>query len=65
MLLLRYLSMLAIRHSFSFTALSVRGKDNPVADPLSQFQHFRSLVPLADVAPAQVPVSLLAALQML
>ena len=35
MVLLRYLSMLAIRHSFAFTASSVRGKANPVADALS------------------------------
>ena len=35
MVLLRYLTMLAIRHSFSFTASSVPGKDNPVADALS------------------------------
>ena len=66
MLLLRYLSMLAVRHSFSFTASSVRGKDNPVADALSrfQFQRFRALVLHADEAPAQIPASLLAALQM-
>ena len=66
MLLLHYLSMLAIRHSFSFTASSVHGKDNPVADALSRFQfpRFRALVPHADVAPAQIPASLLAALQM-
>lgn len=35
-LLLRYLFMLAIQHLFSFTASSVRGKDNPVADALSR-----------------------------
>ena len=35
MVLLCYLTMLAIRHSFSFTASSVQGKDNPVADALS------------------------------
>ena len=35
MVLLRYLTMLAIRHSFSFTASSVPGRDNPVADALS------------------------------
>ena len=63
MLLLRYLTMLAIHYLFSFTTSSVRGKDNPVADALSrfQFQRFRSLVPLADVASAQIPASLLAA----
>ena len=35
MVLLRYLTVLAVRHSFSFTASSVQGKDNPVADALS------------------------------
>ena len=35
MVLPSYLSMLAIRHSFAFTASSVRGKANPVADALS------------------------------
>ena len=65
-LLLHYFSMLAIRHSFSFTASSVNGKDNPVADAIShfQFQRYQLLVPLADVVPAQIPASLLAALQM-
>lgn len=65
MLLLRHLSLLAIRHSFAFTASSVPGKANPVADALSrfQFQRFRCLAPHADPAPCQVPASLLAALQ--
>ena len=35
MVLLHYLSMLAIPHSFVFTASSVRGKANPVANALS------------------------------
>ena len=35
--LLRHLSLLAIPHSFMFTASSVRGKANPVADSLSRF----------------------------
>ena len=35
MVLLHYLTMLAISHSFSFTASSVQGKDDPVADALS------------------------------
>ena len=66
MMLLRYLTMLAIRHSFSFTASSVPGKDNPVADVLSlfQFQQFRRLVPHVDATPTPIPVSILAALQM-
>ena len=38
MVLLHYLTMLAICHSFSFTASSVPGKDNPVADAHSRFQ---------------------------
>ena len=65
MVLLRYLTMLAIRHSFSFTASSVPGRDNPVADALSrfQFQRFRRLVPLADATLCPIPASLLVALQ--
>ena len=64
MVLLRYLTRLAVHHSFSFTASSVRGKDNPVADAIScfQFQRFRQLAPLADVEPTAVPPTLLAAL---
>ena len=38
MVLLRYLALLAVRPLFSFTASSVRGKSNPVADALSRFQ---------------------------
>ena len=66
MVLLRYLTMLAIRHSFSFTASSIQGKANPVANALSQFQfqQFRRLEPHADLTPSQIPASLLAALQM-
>ena len=66
MFLLRYLSMLAVRHSFLFTASSVRGKSNPIADALSRFQlqRFRRLAPYADVASTEIPASLLAALQM-
>ena len=65
MVLLHYLTMLAIRHSFSFTASSVPGKDNPVADALSrfQFQRFRHLVPHADAAPSPTLASLLAVLR--
>ena len=38
MILLLYLALSAVCHSFSFTASSVRGKANPVADALSRFQ---------------------------
>ena len=65
MVLLRYLALLAVRHSFSFTASSVRGKANPVADSLSRFQlqRFRHLAPQAAEAPTQIPPALLTALQ--
>ena len=48
MALLRYLSLLAVRHSFSFTS-SVQGRNNSIADSLSrfQFQRFRHLAPRA------------------
>ena len=35
MSLVRYLSLLAARNSFSFTASPVRGKSNPIADSIS------------------------------
>ena len=56
-----YLSSLAARHFFSFTAFPVRGKSNPIADSLSrfQFQHFRRLVPHADSILTQIPQQLL------
>ena len=61
MSLVRYLSLLAARHSFSFTASPVRGKSNPIADSLSrfQFQHFPRLAPHADSIPTQIPQQLL------
>ena len=64
MVLLRHLSLLAVRHSFAFTASSVRGKANPVADALSrfQFQRFRCLAPQANPDPCPIPASLLVAL---
>ena len=63
--LLCSLSLLAVRHSFSLTSSSVKGKNNPMADSLSrfQFQHFRCLNPLADWEATPIPPSLLADLQ--
>ena len=65
MVLLRYLALLVVRHSFSFTATSVCGKANPVADALSrfQFQRFRHQAPPSEQAPMVVPPALLMALQ--
>ena len=66
MSLVRFLSLLAARHSFSFTASPVRGKSNPIADSLSrfQFQRFRQLAPLADSIPTQIPQQLLSDLDL-
>ena len=49
MSLVRYLSLLAGRHSSSFTASPVKGTSNPIADFLSRFkfQRFRRLAPHA------------------
>ena len=57
MSLVRYLFLLAARHSISFTASSVRGKSNPIADSLSrfQFQRFCRLALHADSIPNQIP----------
>ena len=65
MVLLCYLAMPAVRHSFSFTASSVQRKANPIPDALSQlqFQLFRCLAPYTDPTPSQLPTFLLAALQ--
>lgn len=56
MALVRYLSLLAACHSFSFTASPVMGKSNSIANSLSrfQFQHFCQLVPHADSIPIQI-----------
>ena len=64
MALLRYLSLLAVRYSYSFTS-SVQGKNNPIADSLSslQFQPLRRLAPLADREATLILPSLLADLQ--
>ena len=61
---MRFLALLAVRHSFSFKASSVRGGANPVADALScfPFQRFRHLAPQADLAATPVPPDLLEAL---
>ena len=66
MSLVRYLSLLAARHSFSFTASPVRGKSNPIADSLSRFkfQHFRRLTLHADSIPTQIPQQLLSDLEL-
>ena len=65
MVLLHYLALLAVRHSFSFTASSVCGIANPVADALSRFQvqRFRLLAPQACPTPTLIPSALLTALQ--
>lgn len=61
MALLRYLLLIAARHSFTFTASHVPGKLNPIADSLSrfQFQRFRQLAPQADSVATAIPQSLL------
>ena len=62
----RYLSLLAARHSFSFTASPVRGKSHLIADSLShfQFQRFRQLASHADSIPTQIPQQLLSDLEL-
>ena len=64
MTLMRFLALLAMRHSFSFKASSVHGRANPVADILSrfQFQRFRCLAPQADLAATPIPPDLRRAL---
>jgi hypothetical protein len=61
MVLLRYLLLMAARHSFTFTASHVPGKLNPIADSLSrfQFQRFRQLAPQADPVATAIPQALL------
>ena len=61
MVLLRYLSLLAAGHSFAFTASSIEGRLNPIADALSrfQFQCFRGLAPHADQEATEIPLHLL------
>ena len=59
------MALLAVHHSFSFTASSVCGKANLVADSLSRFQlqRFRPLAPQATETPTPIPPALLTALQ--
>ena len=66
MSLVRYLFLLAARHSFSFTASSVRGKSNLIADSLSrfQFQCFCWLAAHADSIPNQILQQLLLDLEL-
>ena len=66
MSLVHYLSLLAARHSFSFTYSPVRGKSNLIADSLShfQFQRFRRLASHADSIPTQIPQQLLSDLEL-
>ena len=60
MVLLRYLSLCAARHSFAFTAshMHMDSRDNCIADALSRFdfQRFHHLAPHA--APAVTPIPL-------
>ena len=58
MAFLRYLSLLAARHSFAFTASSIEKTLNADDDALSrfQFQRFRGLVPHADQEATEIPL---------
>ena len=62
----RYLSLLAARHSFSFTASPVRGRSNLIADSPShfQFQRFCRLASHADSIPTQILQQLLSDLEL-
>ena len=57
MKLMRRLTLVAAKHSFSFTAVHLSSKQNRVADCLSrfQFQDFRRLVPDAHPYPCPIP----------
>ena len=63
MSLVRYLSLLAARHSFTFTASPVRGKSNLIADSLSHFQRVLRLAPHADSILTQILQQLLSDLE--
>lgn len=64
MMVLRYLSLSAARHSFAFTASHRAGKDNCIADALSHFdfRRFHHLALHAAPAATSIPPSLLAQL---
>ena len=57
MKLMRRLTLVAAKHSFLFTAVHLRSKQNRVADSLSRFQlqEFRRLVPDAHPDPCPIP----------
>ena len=57
MLLVRRLTLTALKHNFTFTAKHVPGKCNAISDALSRFQmtRFRSLAPEADTYPTSCP----------
>ena len=61
MVLLRHLSIVAARHSFTFTASHTAGRDNSIADALSHFdfQHFHHLAPHAATVATPIPAPLL------
>lgn len=67
MVLLRYLSLIAARHSFAFTASHMAGIDNSVADALSHFDflHFNCLAPQAVPQATPILPSLLVLLPMI
>lgn len=57
MKLMRRLTLVAAKHSFTFTAMHVRGRLNRIADSLSRFQleEFHRLVPDAHPKPCPIP----------
>lgn len=64
MVLLRYLSLVAARNSFAFTASYTPGRDNSIADALSRFdfQRFHRLAPHAAHQGTPIPPWLVAQL---
>lgn len=57
MKLMRRLTLVAARFSFTFSACYIASRDNSIADALSRFQidKFRLLAPQADEQPCQIP----------